>query len=156
MAAFAETLDAEWTKEEIPKATFHYTPFNQFQNGQLTSHPPKSFRSGDIFEVIQTLYLDDGAFIFGTREDMTEGLQLVYDHFARFGLDMHIGRGETQSKTECVFFPPPNFFTNTESTPLELGTEETEEYGEETDGIRGNSMNLRRREQHVKMWPMTT
>eukprot|EP00978_Attheya_sp_CCMP212_P045159 scaffold335296_cov35-Attheya_sp.AAC.1 len=27
------------------------------------------------------------------------------DHFARFGLEMHVGRGVKASKTECVYFP---------------------------------------------------
>ena len=35
-------------------------------------------------------------------------------HFARFGLEMHIGRGSSESKTECVFFPPPQFFQRLE------------------------------------------
>ena len=41
---------------------------------------------------------------------MSKGLELVYRHFARFGLEMHIGRDGVDSKTECVFFPAPNFF----------------------------------------------
>ena len=32
---------------------------------------------------------------------------LIYHHFARFGWEMHIGCGALESKTECVFFPPP-------------------------------------------------
>jgi hypothetical protein len=41
---------------------------------------------------------------------MTRGLAFVYWHFGCLGLKMHIGRGETPSKTECIFFPPPGFF----------------------------------------------
>ncbi len=41
---------------------------------------------------------------------MTRGLALLYRHFGRLGLEMHIGRGTTASKTECIFFPPPGFF----------------------------------------------
>ena len=32
------------------------------------------------------------------------GVQLVFDHSKRFELEMHIGRGEKSSNTECVFF----------------------------------------------------
>jgi hypothetical protein len=57
------------------------------------------------------LYVDDGAFPFATREEMTQGVTVIFDHFARFGLEMHLGYekdGKIQpSKTECVFFPPP-------------------------------------------------
>jgi hypothetical protein len=31
-------------------------------------------------------------------------------NFDRFGLEMNIGQGASPSKTECVFFPPPQFF----------------------------------------------
>jgi hypothetical protein len=41
-------------------------------------------------------------------------MELIYHHFARFGLEMHIGRGSSESKTECVFFPPPQFFQRLE------------------------------------------
>ena len=41
-------------------------------------------------------------------------MELVYRHFARFGMEMHIGRGSSESKTECVFFPPPQFFQRLE------------------------------------------
>ena len=44
------------------------------------------------------------------RADLKKGLELIYKHFACFGLEMHIGRGDSPSKTECVFFPPPGFF----------------------------------------------
>jgi hypothetical protein len=37
-------------------------------------------------------------------------MNLVFHHFARFGLEMHIGRDSNESKTECMFFPPPQFF----------------------------------------------
>jgi hypothetical protein len=56
------------------------------------------------------LYVDDGTFIFASRADMTQGLALINHHFSCIGLEMHIGRGETPSKTECIFFPNPGFF----------------------------------------------
>jgi hypothetical protein len=55
------------------------------------------------------LYVDDGAFVFASHADMTQGLALINCHFSRLGLEMHIGRGETPSKTECIFFPTPGF-----------------------------------------------
>jgi hypothetical protein len=61
-------------------------------------------------KILQCLYVNNGAFIFTSRADMMQGLALVYCHFGRLGIEMHIGRGETPSKTECVFFPPPGFF----------------------------------------------
>ncbi len=54
--------------------------------------------------------MDDGAFIFDSRADMTKGLTLLYRHFGRLGLEMHIGHGTAASKTECIFFLTPGFF----------------------------------------------
>jgi hypothetical protein len=77
--------------------------------GKLRGHLPKEYLSRELsaIEILQCLYVDDGAFIFKSSADMTHGLALLYRHFGHLGLDMHIGRGETPSKTECVFFPPP-------------------------------------------------
>ena len=34
------------------------------------------------------LYVDNGAFPFATQEEMTQGATVIFDHFARFGLEM--------------------------------------------------------------------
>ena len=64
------------------------------------------------FEIFQLLYVDDGAFPFPDRNKLTAGINLIQSHFARFGLEIHIGREGESSKTECVFFPPPQFFND--------------------------------------------
>ena len=78
----------------------------------MRGHLPKEYLSRDLtaVEILQCLYVDDGAFIFASRKDMTRGLALLYHHFGRLGLEMHIGRGITSSKTKCIFFPTPGFF----------------------------------------------
>eukprot|EP00978_Attheya_sp_CCMP212_P020286 scaffold57853_cov24-Attheya_sp.AAC.1 len=47
--------------------------------------------------------------LFDNRKDLEEGTELTMDHFTRFGLEMHVGRGELHgdkaSKTKCVYFP---------------------------------------------------
>jgi hypothetical protein len=74
------------------------------------------FRSKKLarYGILQCLYVDDGAFPFGTREDLQRGMELIYHHFARFRMEMHFGRGNSESKTECVFFPQPQFFQRLE------------------------------------------
>ncbi len=64
-------------------------------NGKICSHTPAMFRSKMLtaYEILQCLYIDDGAFPFGTREDLQQGMELIYHHFTRFGLEMHIGHG---------------------------------------------------------------
>ena len=56
------------------------------------------------------LYVDYRAFVFESRRDLEKYLLLIFNHFAKFGLEMHIGRGPKPSKTEYVLFPPPGFF----------------------------------------------
>ena len=60
---------------------------------------------------------------------------MIFHHFAKFGLEMHIGRGDTASKTECVFFPPPGFFNKptTNIPTLSNDTEELEYIGTEEE-----------------------
>ena len=72
--------------------------------GISTSHPEKTFSHGTLFEIFCILYVDDGEFAFETRKDIEIGSNLVFQHFNRFGLQMHIGFKSKLSKTECVFF----------------------------------------------------
>jgi hypothetical protein len=82
-------------------------------NGKICSHTPAMFTSKTLtaYKILQCLYVKDNAFPFGTRDDLMKGMELIYYHFSRrFGMEMHIGQGTSQSKTECVFFPLPQFF----------------------------------------------
>ena len=112
MTAFAETLELVWKDHDIPILSVMAAADEHFEKGKICSHTPAMFRSKQLmaYGMLQCLYVDDGAFPFGTREDLRRGMELIYHHFAQFGLEMHIGRGTSESKTECVFFPPPQFF----------------------------------------------
>eukprot|EP00978_Attheya_sp_CCMP212_P038155 scaffold186307_cov51-Attheya_sp.AAC.1 len=79
---------------------------NGNKRGRLTSQSSKP--KGAEFDLFYFLYVDDGAMLFDTREDLAEGTQLLFSHFARFGLEMHIGMGVKKSKTDCVHFPAAN------------------------------------------------
>jgi hypothetical protein len=60
---------------------------------------------GTKFDLFYFLYVNDGAMLFDSRNDLIEGTKLIMDQFAQFGLEMHVGRGDKKSKTECVLFP---------------------------------------------------
>ena len=109
MTAFAETLEIVWREQAIPILRVMTTSNDNMIKGKICSHTPTMFKSKTLtaYEILQCLYVDDGAFPFGSRDDLKRGMELVYHHFGRFGLEMHIGRGASPSKTECVFFPPP-------------------------------------------------
>jgi hypothetical protein len=116
MSAFAETLKAAWREVGIEVCTVHSVIGTKLAagEGRVRGHPPKKYLSRHltVIEISQCLYVDNRAFIFLSRENMTQELALVYGHFARFGLEMHIGRAGNPSKTKCVFFLPPRFFNS--------------------------------------------
>ena len=112
MTAFAETLELVWEQQGIPILNVMTTADDKLSEGRICSHTPAMFASNSLkaYKILQCLYVDDIGIPFGTRKDLQQGMELIFHHFARFGLEMHIGRGTTTSKTECVFFPPPQFF----------------------------------------------
>ena len=116
MSAFAETLEVAWKEAGIEVCTVRSVTGTKLAagNGKIRGHSPKEYLAHNLtaVEIFQCLYVDDGAFIFSSRDNLIRGIDLIYHHFARFGLEMHIGRGTTPSKTECVFFPPPRFFSS--------------------------------------------
>ena len=67
-------------------------------------------------ELLSLLYADGAGVIFSSREELTRGFPILYKHFARFGLLIHVGRqvkdiktGEItwgKSKTEIMYIPP--------------------------------------------------
>ena len=57
------------------------------------------------FELDASLYADDAALLFETREDLVAGTNIIYDLLVRLGLMMHVGRGDKASKTESMFIP---------------------------------------------------
>ena len=122
MNAFAESLEKIWKLKGLERVTVVRASEEDFENGIgiVRGHTPKQFGSSklDILSIFQCLYVDDGAFPFNSRKQLELGCGVIFDHFARFGLEMHIGRTvngkETASKTECVFFPKPNFFKEKE------------------------------------------
>ena len=78
--------------------------------GKLTGKKKKSFEQGTLPALFYVRYVEDSAFTFEYRDQLTRGLTLIYHHFTWFGLEMHVGKGKKVSKTECVFSPPPGFF----------------------------------------------
>ncbi len=126
MTAFVKTLEFVWKERDIPILRVMTIANEHIAEGKIFSHTPAMFKSKKItaYEILQCLYVDDGAFPFETREDLQHGMELIFHHFTRFGLEMHVGRGASESKTECVFFPPPQFFQRN-PTSVQEGTTST-------------------------------
>ena len=57
---------------------------------KLTGHKKNNLEQGTLLALFCVLYVDDRAFTFQDQDQLTRGLNLIYKHFARFGLEMHI------------------------------------------------------------------
>ena len=108
--AFAETLEKEWTKAGLNIITLQQRSHLPQDIGKLTGHQVKTFSQENVLTLFCVLYVDGGAFPFEDCLQLELGLSLIQNHFVKFGLEMHIGRGNKASKTKCIFFPPPSFF----------------------------------------------
>ena len=105
--AFSETLETEWIKADLKIINLRQHTHSSRDVGKLIGHKKNKPEQGTLPALFCVLYVDDGAFTFENRDQLTRGLNLIYQHFAKFGLEMHIGKGKKASKTECVFFHPP-------------------------------------------------
>jgi len=104
MQAFADTLSTPLQAENIDAPEYRYHPHRARPYGRLLSQSTTA--KGRTFHLSQLFYVDDGAFLFRSRDDLEKGANVLYAHFARFGLIMHIGSDTDKSKSEAMFFPP--------------------------------------------------
>jgi len=42
-----------------------------------------------------------------SRDEPIRGSSHIFAHLRKFGLCVHVGRGDAASKTEAMYFPPP-------------------------------------------------
>ena len=56
------------------------------------------------FGHLASLFADDCAIFFETREYMVTGISYLFKHLRKFGLKMHVGSGTTASKTEAMYY----------------------------------------------------
>jgi hypothetical protein len=102
MNAFAKTLSKKWKLKKMEYKWFPQTKSSGNKRGRLTGQSPKA--AGTEFDLFYFLYVDNGAMLFNTREELTEGTQLLFDHFARFELEMHIGNeNKNRKRNACTF-----------------------------------------------------
>ncbi|KAL7552852.1 hypothetical protein ACHAWF_016100 [Thalassiosira exigua] len=134
MTAFAESLEVVRKCNNIKVVTLKSVTEEDFVQGKgaIKSHTIAQYQARSLIAVaiIQCMYVDECAFIFESRNGIEKGANFTYDHFVRFGLEMHIGDETTDSKTKCVYPPPPQFFEDSDFSPRSIrNSEETDEYG---------------------------
>lgn len=104
MQAFAETLEKNWKEWGLTAPEYKY--MNRGTNFQGRFFNQATTAQGTVFDLFYLLFVDDGAFLFENKEQLAKGAELLYKHFRKFGLQMHVGRFNETSKTEVMFFPP--------------------------------------------------
>jgi len=77
--------------------------------GQLAAAPKPESATGCQMAVSNMLFVDDGAFVFGSHREVHKLLSIPKDTFAKFGPLMHVSAASTngkltQSKTEALHF----------------------------------------------------
>ena len=110
-----------WSNVPHDTRSFRFITDSPRDVGKLTGHKKKSSEQGTLLALFCVLYVDDDKFNFEDRDQLTRGLNLIYQHFTKFGLEMQVGKGKKVSKTECVFFPPPGFFRQKINLPTKKG-----------------------------------
>jgi hypothetical protein len=90
--------------------------FRTRQHGKTMGEKWDRKREATLFELWASLFADDCAVIFNSREELVLGTQHLYSHLRKFGLEMHVGRGGTASKTEAMFCPKPHKLYQSENT----------------------------------------
>eukprot|EP00559_Dactyliosolen_fragilissimus_P001762 CAMPEP_0184862080 /NCGR_PEP_ID=MMETSP0580-20130426/6610_1 /TAXON_ID=1118495 /ORGANISM="Dactyliosolen fragilissimus" /LENGTH=561 /DNA_ID=CAMNT_0027359803 /DNA_START=327 /DNA_END=2009 /DNA_ORIENTATION=+ len=100
--AAVESLDSQWEENNIPKPEFRW--HRSEKRGRLRRQ--NSTAIGTPFSMWRSLYVDDGAFLFNNKEDLSKGANIIFKQFKKFGLTMHVGSDGTytDSKTEAVHF----------------------------------------------------
>lgn len=100
------------TMDDWPAAKPQFFTRSSETDGEITGAKSERKRGVTAFELWSSLFADDCALFFDTREDLIKGTNYLFHHLQRFGLLMHIGKGVlfgpnlAHSKTEAVYFPP--------------------------------------------------
>ena len=72
--SFAETLDKEWEKAGLGMITFRQRTHSPRDKVSLNGYKKKTFSTGTLLEIFSVLYVDDGAFHFGNRAQLEQGV----------------------------------------------------------------------------------
>ena len=103
------------------KADYHKLQYKTREDHLFAGRPIRTRKDVVSFEVSSSLFADDGAFLFGSREELQKGMNLIFRTFRRLGLTCHVGRSGSKSKTEAMYFPPPrSSYEDANTLPLEV------------------------------------
>jgi len=100
--AFLDTL-------KLQAQPVQYAFFPENKNGNLATIKGRllsqnTSAKGTPFLFNSSFYVDDSFFLFATRQELQQAIEDIDQHFARFGLIMHLGSQTSKSKPEAMFF----------------------------------------------------
>jgi len=113
MTEFVESLEKGWDKSRLDMIELRQQTHSSRDCGQLTNHKQNKLSEGNLLPLFCMLYVNNGACIFTTREQLKTGMSLIYSHFKKFRFEMHFRRGPKVSKTEFVVSRPLSFADKT-------------------------------------------
>jgi len=94
-----ETL--EWP-DDVSKPEFMTREY-----GKTTGERTSRVRDAYSFELWTSLFADDCVLLFQSRDELIRWSSHIFAHLRKFGLCMHVGRGDAAPKTEVIYFPQP-------------------------------------------------
>ena len=97
---------------------FNQRTHSSRDKGCLNGHKKNTFAHGTLFYLFSVLYVDDGEFPFEDRTQMKRGVELIFSHFTKFGLEMHIGRGGNLRRRNVYSLPLLGSFRATKNYRL--------------------------------------
>jgi hypothetical protein len=74
--AMAETLTSLWEQAEIANPEFRFHKESKSCYGKMKSQ--NTATKGMAYNLFLSLYVDDGSFIFETKEDLAKGASIMY------------------------------------------------------------------------------
>jgi hypothetical protein len=111
MQAMAESYDNKRIENGTADPTFRTHKVTPSCRGRLLFQPAPTTTKGRNFTFGKSMFVDDTAYIAGSREEILRTSRELLPHFRRFGLLMHVGEmnpdgtHKTTSKTEALYIP---------------------------------------------------
>jgi hypothetical protein len=79
------------------KADYHMFQYKAREDHLFAGRPIKTRKDAVSFKVSSTLFADQGAFLFGSQDELQKGMDLIFRTFRRLGSTCHVGRGNVLS-----------------------------------------------------------
>ena len=104
-AATMQLLDDIWERENMEKVKFLRESDDSYRQGKLSCHNISdsiASKSVILFCVLATIFVDNKAALFPSREQLCKGILLIQDIFAKLGMEIHIGTKKLNKSTKEI------------------------------------------------------